>query len=224
MKSHSFFLKDLYMQFFMKILYFLFPIMILSLSPSKASDFEIAIASQLVEQDYERVEVKNESGKIIFEAFKKNKKRELHYSSFTGRLVEEKFSYNDPSSKIEAEKNERIYLKAKGDLNKQIDTTNSYKKMGFSKVGLSETGKQSGEFKWYDNNKKVWNKFDKEKFATFKEDWSGSKEDYSGKKEDWSGSKEDWSGKKEDWSGSKEDYSGSKEDYSGKKEDWSGKK
>ena len=62
--------------------------------------------------------------------------------------------------------------------------------MGFSKVGLSETGKGSGEFKWYDNNKKVWTKFDKEKFATLKEDWSGKKEDWSGKKEDWSGKKQ----------------------------------
>ena len=184
------------MQFFIKIFYALFFIIILSTSPLKASDFEIAIASQLIDQGYERVEVKSESGKIVFEAFKKNKKRELYYSSITGRLVEEKFSYNDPSKKIKAEKNERIYLKAKGDLNKQINTTNSYKKMGFSKVGLSETGKGSGEFKWYDNNKKVWTKFDKEKFATLKEDWSGKKEDWSGKKEDWSGKKEDWSGKK----------------------------
>ena len=198
------------MPLFMKIFYVLLSIMILSILPLKASEFEIAIASQLIDQDYERVEVKSENGKIIFEAFKKDKKRELRYSSLTGRLVEEKFFYNDPSSKIKAEKNERIYLKAKGDLNKQINTTNSYKKMGFSKVALSETDKGSDEFKWYDNNKKVWTKFDKEKSASWKEDWSG-------KKEDWSGKKEDWSGKKEDWSGKKEDYSGKKEDYSGKK-------
>ena len=73
------------MQFFIKIFYALFFIIILSTSPLKASDFEIAIASQLIDQGYERVEVKSESGKIVFEAFKKNKKRELYYSSLTGR-------------------------------------------------------------------------------------------------------------------------------------------
>ena len=59
------------MQFFIKIFYALFSIIILSTSPLKASDFEISIASQLIDQGYERVEVKSESGKIIFEAFKK---------------------------------------------------------------------------------------------------------------------------------------------------------